>query len=1035
MQNQPVPVIEQANEVAECLERLAARKQQLLPLSTYRLQLNSSFRFRDARELVSYLYELGVSTCYSSPILKARSGSAHGYDITDHSALNPEIGTQEELDELAAELHRHGMGLLLDVVPNHMGVGYGSNPWWQDVLQNGRCSKFANFFDIDWNPLRPELRNKVLLPILGNQYGEELETGKLTLKYDGDFFIEYYDKMLPVDPQTVPLIFEPLGDLSALLGEELGHEFMALLLGFAELPAHDTAELDRVLARQREVPFLRQRLRELIERRPEVRELVTEAVQRINGRPGGARSFDAFHKLLEAQAYRLAHWRVSTEEINYRRFFDINDLVGLRMEDPQVFAATSALIRRLLAAGIATSLRVDHPDGLFNPPQFFARLQMLYAASQCYGPEPHLPQAENGVELEIQNIFSQSSGNRAPLYVAVEKILQPGEELPKDWPVDGTVGYDFAHLVNGIFIDAANRRAFTNFYQRFLGQWMDVESVIYQSKKLIMNVALSSELTVLSHMLDEISSLDRNARDFTRSVLRDAIRETIACFPVYRTYIDERGNLSERDRGHINEAIARAKRRNSGMPGSVFEFLRDILLLRGGDGGTPIYGYRRQLYFTLKFQQLTAPVMAKGLEDTACYVYNRLVSVNDVGGSPREFGVEMDEFHRGNLQRLQNWPCSMLATSTHDSKRSEDVRMRLDVLSEIPRPWAAQALRWRRANRGKKHSLSDGRLVPDANEEYLLYQTLVGAWPMPGAPAREPGNGNQRSALSWSLDRERRKEFTARIQAYMTKAVSEAKVNTSWISPNQEYLDGLHAFIARILSPGSESRPNRFLRQLEAFVAKVALFGAINSLSQTLIKLTSPGVPDIYQGQELFDFSLVDPDNRRAVNFELRRRYLRALVTRAHDSSQLRQLCEEMLRDWSDGRLKLWVTHHALQARQQHRELFQLGGYLPLKISGQKARHAVAFARTSGREMAITVTPRFAYSMMDGEERMPLGEAWGNAELALPAVAAEAAQTAPAKTPARFTNLFTGEVIEAGAQGALLCREVFASFPVALLLR
>lgn len=430
MQNQPVPVIEQANEVAECLERLAARKQQLLPLSTYRLQLNSSFRFRDARELVSYLYELGVSTCYSSPILKARSGSAHGYDITDHSALNPEIGTQEELDELAAELHRHGMGLLLDVVPNHMGVGYGSNPWWQDVLQNGRCSKFANFFDIDWNPLRPELRNKVLLPILGNQYGEELETGKLTLKYDGDFFIEYYDKMLPVDPQTVPLIFEPLGDLSALLGEELGHEFMALLLGFAELPAHDTAELDRVLARQREVPFLRQRLRELIERRPEVRELVTEAVQRINGRPGGARSFDAFHKLLEAQAYRLAHWRVSTEEINYRRFFDINDLVGLRMEDPKVFAATEALIRRLLATGTATGLRIDHPDGLFNPPQFLARLQMLYAASQCHGPEPKQPQAENGIELEIQNVFSQGTVERAPLYVAVEKILEPGEELP-----------------------------------------------------------------------------------------------------------------------------------------------------------------------------------------------------------------------------------------------------------------------------------------------------------------------------------------------------------------------------------------------------------------------------------------------------------------------------------------------------------------------------------------------------------------------------------------------------------------------------
>jgi (1->4)-alpha-D-glucan 1-alpha-D-glucosylmutase len=1093
MQNHAVPVIEQTSEVAECLGRLAVLKQQLRPISTYRLQLNRSFRFRDARQLVSYLHELGVSTCYSSPILQARPGSAHGYDITDHNAINPETGTQEELDELASELKRHGMGLLLDVVPNHMGVGYGTNPWWQDVLQNGRCSKFAHFFDIEWNPLRPELHNKVLLPILGNQYGEELESGKLALKYDGDFRIEYYDKTLPIDPQTIPLIFEPLGDLIALVGEELGREFMALLVGFAELSAHDTPELDRAVGRQREAPFLRQRLRELVERKPEIRDLADAALRRINGQPGDARSFDAFHKLLEAQAYRLAHWRVSAEEINYRRFFDINDLVGLRMEDPQVFAATEALIRRLLAAGTATGLRIDHPDGLFNPPQFFARLQMLYAASQCYGPEPRQPQAENGIELEIQNAFSQGIGERAPLYVAVEKILELGEELPQDWPVDGTVGYDFGHLVNGIFIDTANRKAFTNFYQRFLGQWMDVESVIYQSKKLIMNVALSSEVNVLSHMLDEISSLDRRARDFTRSVLRDAIRETIACFPVYRTYIDERGNISERDRGHINAAIARAKRRNSGMPGSVFEFLRDILLLRGDSGGTPIYGYRRQLYFTLKFQQFTGPVMAKGLEDTACYIYNPFVSVNEVGGSPREFGVELDDFHRGNLQRLQNWPYSMLATSTHDSKRSEDVRMRLDVLSEIPRPWAAQALRWRRANRSKKRSLSDGRVVPDANEEYLLYQTLVGTWPLPGAPASPPdalgsvgggtqgvrgeyagdhpgsgatttaeaksefagtsGNGNRPAVLSWSLDREQRKEFTGRIQAYMTKAISEAKVNMSWINPNQEYIAALHAFIARILTPGSAGRPNRFLRQIEAFIPKIALFGAINSISQALIKLASPGVPDIYQGQELFDFSLVDPDNRRPVDFELRRRYLRELAARSRQPQQLQQLCQEMLRNWSDGRLKLWVTHRALQARQQYRELFQLGSYIPLKIAGQNARHVVAFARTSGQQMAITVTPRFALSMMGGEERMPLGEAWGDAELALPPAnpSAQPGQEASAPgtpavhpsvptagtpgAPARFRNLLTGEVVETGVQGGLLCREIFASLPCALLLR
>ena len=1036
MLNQSVVVVDETSGLRECLGRLATGKERLRPLSTYRLQFNRAFRFSDARKLVGYLHELGVGTCYASPILKAHAGSMHGYDIIDHNAINPELGTQEEFDELAAELKNHGMGLLLDVVPNHMGVGHGTNPWWQDVLQNGRTSKFADFFDIEWNPLKGELHNKVLLPILGNQYGEELDSGKLVLKYaDGDFRIDYYDKILPVDSQTIPLIFESLGDFTSLTGEETARELLSVLAGFAELPKHDTAEPERAAARQREAPFIGQRLREMVERKPEIKRLVEEALRRINGRPGDGRSFDALHKLLEAQSYRLAHWRVSAEEINYRRFFDINDLVGLRMEDPKVFAATGALIRRLLAAGTVSGLRIDHPDGLLNPPQYFARLQMLYAASQCYGSEPKQPQAENGIELELQSAFSQQdAAERAPLYVVVEKILEPGEDLPGDWPVDGTVGYDFANLVNGIFIETRNSKSFTNLYQRFLGQWMDVETIIYQSKKLIMHTALSSEVNVLSHMLDEISSMNRRARDFTRSVLRDVIRETIACFPVYRTYLDERGNISERDRGYINEAIARAKRRNSSMPGMVFEFLRDILLLRGSDGGdAAIYGYRKQLYFALKFQQLTGPVMAKGMEDTACYVYNRFVSVNEVGGSPKQFGVELDEFHRANLQRQQEWRDSMLTTSTHDTKRSEDVRMRLDVLSEIPRLWAAQVLRWRRSNRGKKRTLSDGRAVPDANEEYLLYQTLVGTWPLPAvqrglagdaAEATDgKGNGNPRT-LRWALDKEQREDYLARILAYMTKAVNEAKVNMSWINPNQEYTEALHNFIARILTPGSDYRPNRFLRQIEEFLPRIAMYGAINSISQTLIKLTSPGVPDIYQGQELFDFSLVDPDNRRPVDFELRGRHLREMLERSREKQEIGRLCEEMLRNWSDGRLKLWVTRCALHARRGHRELFELGNYIPLKVTGAGERNVVAYARTIGQRMAVVATPRFAYTMMGGEERMPVGEAWGATEIVLPT-------TSPGPP---MKNLLTGEIFPAG-QPTLLCREVFASLPLGLLLR
>lgn len=461
------------------------------------------------------------------------------------------------------------------------------------------------------------------------------------------------------------------------------------------------------------------------------------------------------------------------------------------------------------------------------------------------------------------------------------------------------------------------------------------------------------------------------------------------------------------------------------MPGTVFEFLRDILLLRGGEGGGAIYGYRKQLYFALKFQQLTGPVMAKGMEDTACYIYNRFVSVNEVGGSPKQFGIELDEFHRDNLQRQQQWRHSMLATSTHDTKRSEDVRMRLDVLSELPRLWAAQVLRWRRGNRGKRKTLSDGRTVPDANEEYLLYQTLVGTWPLPAAeePIEETDAGRGNVNPRWALDQQQSEDFLARIQAYMTKAVNEAKINMSWVNPHQEYTEALHHFIARILMPGSDNRPNSFLRQIEEFVPRIALFGVINSISQTLIKLTSPGVPDIYQGQELFDFSLVDPDNRRPVDFELRRRRLRELLEASREEQAISRLCGEMLKTWSDGRLKLWVTRCALQARREYRELFELGDYVPLPVEGAGERHVVAYARTIGQQMAVVATPRFAYSMLGGEERMPVGEAWGTTEIVLP----------PAPPGPPLKNLLTGEILPAG-QPTLLCRDVFASFPLGLLL-
>ncbi len=1005
MRGSPAILAVESSGLSECLDRLAAHKRSHRPLATYRLQFHSGFGFEDARRLIPYLYKLGISHYYASPILRARPGSMHGYDITDHNSLNPEIGTLEELRTLAAELKGRGMGIVLDTVPNHMGVGHGTNPWWQDVLENGRASQYAEFFDIDWDPFKPELHEKVLLPLLGASYGEELEQGRIRLEFaDGRFFVSYYDKHLPIDPKTVPLIFDALGDLRARFNGSQPQlwELEDVLRALRNLPPHTKSDPQLCQQRRQQIPELTARLLALVRSSPVVQRIMDEALRVVNGIPGDARSFDHLHRFLEQQAYRLAHWRVSAEEINYRRFFDINDLVGLRMENPQVFAATHVLIRCLLAEGVISGLRIDHPDGLFNPRQYFTRVQMLYAASQCCGVDPRPPVAENGIETAVQDIFSQHDWvNRcAPLYVAVEKVLEPGEDLPREWPVDGTSGYDFLNQVNGIFVDAQNGRAFTHLYRRFIDGAVDPDQLVYESKKKIMDRALASELTVLSHMLDEISSTDRHARDFTRKALTDAIRETIACFPVYRTYIDERGEISERDRTYIGEAIARAKRRNASTAWAVFDFLRDILLLKPGDPSQWTDSYRKRLYFTLKFQQLTGPVMAKGLEDTVCYVYNRLISLNEVGGSPKPFGISVDDFHGASLQRLERWPFSMLATSTHDTKRSEDVRARINVLSEMPRQWAAEVMRWRRLNRARKRVLSDGRPVPDHNEEYLLYQTLVGSFP-------------------WDFQAER-EEYTRRIQQYMFKAVHEAKVNLSWINPDAEYTDALQAFVARILSPGAHGRHNQFVEQLEKFASLVSFFGAMNSLAQLLLKLTSPGVPDIYQGTELWDLSLVDPDNRRLVNFEVREKLMAELELSA-ESMPAQQLCEELLRTYSDGRIKLWTTMRVLSFRRDHGELFQSGSYTPLFATGEKRDHLCAFARRNAREAVVVAVPRLAYKLTSGAQVAPAGEVWGDTELPVPSGITQ------------LHDVFTGALYKPNGRTTLLCRELFAHFPVVLL--
>jgi len=991
--------------LAECLDRLAANKRENRPLSTYRLQFNHSFRFADAQRLVPYLRRLGVSHIYASPILAARPASLHGYDITDHDNLNPEIGSYQELEALVAELRRNGMALMLDTVPNHMGIGFGFNPWWMDVLENGRTAEHADYFDIDWQPLKRELHEKILLPILGEQYGAELEAGKIRVEFrEGFLRVLYYDKMLPLDPQTLPMVLEADGNIPEELRRLAGE--------FRSLPKHFEITGDAVDRRRARAPHLLQRLRDALEASPALRDSLDRALKELNGSADDPASFDALHRLLEAQVYRLAHWRVSAEEINYRRFFDVNDLIGLRMENPSVFAATHKLMRRLLAEGLVSGVRIDHCDGLLNPRQYLVRLQMLYAASQCGGPEPQLPLAENGIELEVQQLFGQHNwvGESPPLFTVVEKILEPGEVLPSEWPVDGTTGYEFGALVNGLFIQKRSEKAFTQIYQRFIGQAIDPRELVYYCKKLIMNTALSSEVNVLMHILDEISSCNRRARDFTRKALGDAIRETIACFPVYRSYIDERGKVRSRDQEYVEIAIRQAKRRNADTAEPAFDFLRDVLLLRPNPNGESEGLYRQKMQFTLKFQQLTGPVMAKGLEDTASYIYNRFVSVNEVGGAPHLFGTTLEEFHHSNEERANLWPFSMLNTSTHDTKRSEDVRARLNVLSEMPRPWTTQVLRWRRTNRTRKVTIGDGRVVPDANEEYLFYQTLLGAWPFSIADGPE------------------RKLFTDRIVDYMTKAVHEAKVNLSWVNENPEYIGALTRFIHDVLAPAHKGKPNPFLKQIEDFLPPIRFFGALNSLAQTLLKITSPGLPDIYQGCDLWDFSLVDPDNRRAVDFAQRSQMLKQLESQS-SGCDLTDLCADMLSNVKDGRLKLWTTYRSLGLRRDHPELFRSGQYDPQYATGDKREHVCAFSRSlngsdhSKARAAITVVPRFAYTMMNGRMQWPLGEAWGDAELSL-----------PPSSSSYFENVFTRENIRPTPRRTLLCRDVFASFPIALLL-
>jgi len=1011
-----------------------------IPSATYRLQFNAGFTFTGAREIIAYLHDLGISDLYASSYLAAKEGSIHGYDVVDQTLLNREVGNEETYGGLVQELRRFDMGQILDFVPNHMCIESTENRWWMDVLENGPSSPYAGFFDIDWEPVKKELTGKVLLPFLGDQYGRVLEKGELRLTFqDGSFYIDCNALHIPVEPKSYLLILgyrpERLQELvpaetPALL------EFSSIITSLQHFPGPTEQDPAQREERHREKEIVKKRLSQLCLESQQVREFIGENVAIFNGNKGEPHSFDRLDQLLQAQVYRLSYWRVATEEINYRRFFDINGLAAIRMEDPAVFEQTHRLLFRLIREQMVTGVRIDHVDGLYDPLSYLQKLQKnCYlqltgaATGQVAGsnspesmaaggslPPEHSRRAGDAMtgagssEAREKGLQHPESVYRLqlvqepayrPFYTVVEKILMKGEQLPKEWPVFGSTGYDFLNQVNGIFVDVEKAKAFDRIYDRYLGYHSDFTELVYEKKKLVMQVSLSGEVNMLGHRLNTISETDRLTRDFTLNSLVRVISEVIACFPVYRAYVTPE-TVREKDVQYIEAAVARAKRKNPALSGSVFDFLRDVLLLRFPEQAKES-DRAAWLDFAMHFQQITGPVMAKGLEDTAFYVYNRLLSLNDVGGMPGRFGIPLEAFHGQNLERFKTFPNAMIASATHDSKRGEDVRARINALSEIPEEWQRALMKWSRINRSKGQ-IMDGQRVPSRNEEYLLYQTMLGAWPF------------------GELDPAGLEGFRTRIRDYLVKAAREAKVNTSWISPNAAYEAALIAFFDAITAQG---RGNGFLDEFLPFQKMIARFGIFNSLSQTLLKMVSPGVPDFYQGTEFWDLTLVDPDNRRQVDYPARVAALAGLKAREAEIGA-KALCGELLASREDGRIKLYLIFKVLNYRRENRGLFDSGEYLALEAQGARARNLCAFARRAGGKTVIAAVPRFPATLAPEPGQSPLGEAaWLDSFLSLPDGGA-----------GRFRNIITGEelsVTDHGGKPGITLSRVFESAPVALL--
>ena len=954
-----------------------------LPLSTYRLQFNGHLTFARAAELVPYLADLGISDCYTSPYFQASPGSLHGYDVVDPTRLNEEVGSADDYRTFVRALHAHGMGQILDIIPNHMHVAGPWNPWWQDVLEHGPASRYAHFFDIDWTPVKHELKGKILLPILGDHYGVTLENGELSLEYQaGRFVVRYHEYQLPIDPSLYAMILNHR--LDALRDSRDGAPSVRalhdIISAFRRLPDRYRTDPEGVATRHREHAIIQRRLATLTEQRPDVRAFVQETLRTFNGTGGDPSGFDLLDALLRDQVYRLAFWRVAGEEINYRRFFDVTHLAALRIEDPEVFERVHRHACSLIPTAAVHGLRIDHVDGLYDPTRYLERWQ-AWARNELGWP---------------------ADAKGRSLFLVVEKILGKGETLPEDWPVYGTTGYDFLDLLNHLFVDSHHQRAMDACYAEFTRETAAFDTLTHECKTLIMDAAMASELNALGHQLNRLSEQHRRSRDFTLNDLTHALKEIIACFPVYRTYVspDGRAPVTDRDRAYLRLAVIQAKRNNPAAPGHVFDFIRN-LLLKSAD---PTPSWDKVQSFVTKFQQTTGPVTAKGVEDTALYRYHRLVSLNEVGGDPARFGVPVATFHERMQTRQRQWPLSFSATSTHDTKRSEDVRARIHVLSELPHEWNTRVRRWHRLNNRHKRRL-DGRDVPSRNEEYLLYQTLVGAWPFAG------------------LDSGRYQDFRRRVQAYMLKALREAKRHTSWITPHAAYEDAVRRFIHHVLEP---SPSNRFLADFLPFQKIIARYGAYNALSQVVLKIGCPGTPDFYQGTEIWNFTLVDPDNRQPVDYDHVRDVARRLP--AEGTVTAAQL-QHMLGSYEDGRVKLYVTRALLNYRKAHPALFQRGAYEPLETGGIHRRRLCAFQRTWNAESAIVVVPRLIYGMIPDPTVPVLGrDAWRDTRVLLP----NGIRTA------HYRHVLTNQRISAHEHegtAVLAVSEIFQQLPVAMMER